>query len=226
MLGRTHIAGGVLAYGLVATILTPLSNSEIALGLTCTVLGSLIPDIDHAQSKISKSDILVGATSQAICSFTKHRGITHTPIGCVGFGLIGYFLVRAAVTYANANAAFMAAIIMFTLVHALGRRTSLEKFGGIAAIIVFIKYDAIAKILPVLPSLVLPQGYERYIGLCIFAGAVSHVLLDMFTPEGIMLLYPYRKRFHIAKIRTGSKNEVALTTICMGLIALDLATLI
>lgn len=54
--------------------------------------------------------------------------------------------------------------------------------------------------------LFLPAGLARYVP-AFSAGIGSHLLLDMFNQKGIPLLYPYRKRFHLMSIRSGSFLE-------------------
>lgn len=215
MLGKTHLAGGLAAFTALAITTGPLTKEEAAVEFVCCMLGSVLPDIDHKQSKISRSDIVVGAASEIICTFTKHRGITHTPIGCVLLALIGYFTARAAVPYANANAAFMAAIIIFTLVHCDTRKKKLNKFGGILAISTFFYYPHIAEAVTGLPNIAINSGYEVMVGISILVGALSHLLLDMLNPEGCMLLYPCKKRIHLARIRTGTKSEIVVTALCV-----------
>ena len=51
-----------------------------------------------------------------------------------------------------------------------------------------------------------PYCYSICSGLLI--GMLSHMCLDSLNPTGIMWLYPFRKkRYHIAKIKTGSPAE-------------------
>ena len=43
-----------------------------------------------------------------------------------------------------------------------------------------------------------------------FFGIFSHIFIDCFNPKGIHLLYPYKKRFSFAKIKTGGKMDTAI----------------
>ena len=48
-------------------------------------------------------------------------------------------------------------------------------------------------------------------------GITSHILLDMMTPTGVCLLYPYEKRYNIANFKMGSISEMILVAIFIGL---------
>ena len=57
------------------------------------------------------------------------------------------------------------------------------------------------------------QPIEPYINY-ILLGCISHVLLDMLTPSGVSLFYPFKKRIKIPLIKTGSWLETAFA-LCM-----------
>ena len=71
MLGKTHIAIGVLA----ALILLPFINvpSQIAF-IVIVVIGALLPDIDHEKSTINK----FCPVTRILPKFFKHRGFFHS----------------------------------------------------------------------------------------------------------------------------------------------------
>ena len=47
------------------------------------------------------------------------------------------------------------------------------------------------------------------IGIGVMSGYFSHLILDTLNPSGIMWLWPFsRRRFKVARIRTGSFTEV------------------
>ncbi len=73
----THVAGGILA----GTALTGTAfdvNTGIVIG--GAIIGSLLPDIDHTKSKISRTTVATSFVSHIIHMITKHRGVFHTPI--------------------------------------------------------------------------------------------------------------------------------------------------
>ncbi len=76
MRGNTHAYGGALAgaaYALTAGL--PATAAVTAVG--AGILGGLLPDIDHAHSKISGKAGILGSI---IRLFTTHRGVLHTPL--------------------------------------------------------------------------------------------------------------------------------------------------
>lgn len=86
---KTHISGGLmLTLGSVPILnsldVKPDSLVEVALLFGCAFIGSLLPDIDHPNSKINKYNPL----SAIICSFTKHRSITHSLLWMVIVSLV------------------------------------------------------------------------------------------------------------------------------------------
>lgn len=82
MNGGTHKLAGVCTGVIASSFLLnePYTTEKILLtGVLVggSILGSLIPDIDHKQSKIGKK---MKITSFIINKLCKHRGITHTPL--------------------------------------------------------------------------------------------------------------------------------------------------
>ncbi|MGL5766120.1 MAG: metal-dependent hydrolase, partial [Sarcina sp.] len=53
-------------------------------------------------------------------------------------------------------------------------------------------------------------------------GYISHLVLDLFTREGIELFFPFKFNFKVFNIRTGSKGELAFHKLLKFLIALAL----
>lgn len=85
MRGTTHITGGAAALA----IMTTSEGSEfqtLAVGTVIGVLGGLLPDIDHPNSKITHETKSLGTI---ISRLSKHRGVWHTPFlyACVWGGL-------------------------------------------------------------------------------------------------------------------------------------------
>lgn len=85
---KTHIAGGVLLTLSLSSFLQPSSLSEVSLLYGCTVIGSLLPDIDHPNSKINKYNPL----SSLISKFIRHRTLTHSLLWMVIVSLAGVIL--------------------------------------------------------------------------------------------------------------------------------------
>ncbi len=51
------------------------------------------------------------------------------------------------------------------------------------------------------------------IGLCL--GHLSHVFLDLFTNQGVSILYPLKYKFKLASFKTGGKVERAISQLIM-----------
>ena len=78
MMGNTHMTGGAVAALSVISVIGITSPVVIGLGMACAVSGSLFPDIDHPNSKLSRRNQLCSVVSNLVCSLTKHRGFCHT----------------------------------------------------------------------------------------------------------------------------------------------------
>lgn len=48
-----------------------------------------------------------------------------------------------------------------------------------------------------------------------FLGVMSHLLLDMLNPKGIPLLYPYPKKYRLARMKCGGKGEKVICAMLM-----------
>lgn len=82
MNGGTHKLAGVCTGVIASSFLLnePYTSEKVLLTgvlIGGSILGSLIPDIDHRQSKIGNK---MKITSFIINKLCKHRGITHTPL--------------------------------------------------------------------------------------------------------------------------------------------------
>lgn len=87
MLGKTHQIGGACSVIVLGSFLfpPPLSPAMLLYGgvmVAGSTLGSLLPDIDHTQSKISQKAKI---TSHVVSRMMGHRGWTHT---LLVFGLV------------------------------------------------------------------------------------------------------------------------------------------
>lgn len=90
---KTHITGGFLLTLTTVPLLTNLNIKpdglgEVALLFSCAIIGSILPDIDHPNSKINKYNPL----SSFICAIVKHRTFTHSLLWMVVVSLIGLLL--------------------------------------------------------------------------------------------------------------------------------------
>lgn len=60
-----------------------------------------------------------------------------------------------------------------------------------------------------------------YLLISFVIGYTGHLLLDTFTVEGIMWLYPFnKKKIHFTNIKTGSIFEYLISIICIPIVCL------
>jgi len=95
MTGKTHMLGGAAA-GVFASVYFQLPF-EAALATTAiSTLGSLVPDIDHKNSKISNAAKPVGTV---ISTLFGHRGLFHFWLFYLGFGIAGIIAFPQYIIY-------------------------------------------------------------------------------------------------------------------------------
>ena len=80
MMGKTHMAAGILAGELTALAYYRASIIPALIVISSAAIGSLLPDIDHPGSLLSSSTRLSRHISNSVAAVTPHRGLTHTPI--------------------------------------------------------------------------------------------------------------------------------------------------
>lgn len=83
MTAKTHMIVGVLCGAAYATATRELDLAVIAAGVSSSVVGSLVPDIDHHSSKISQKNIATTTVSKIVSALTSHRGIVHSLWFCI-----------------------------------------------------------------------------------------------------------------------------------------------
>lgn len=98
----THALGGAIAGVAVTSSMAVDDKVAVAAVMTGAVLGSLLPDIDHTRSKISKSSAATQVASYAVAAVTKHRGFFHTPL----FIVMVAALLSMAIQFSLSGAAY------------------------------------------------------------------------------------------------------------------------
>lgn len=91
MTGSTHAAGG-LAVGCAVGAALARWPGDLVTIITCAIfslLGALLPDIDHPDSMIGRR---LPGVSHATAAAFGHRGLVHTVWAAGGFGLLAFFL--------------------------------------------------------------------------------------------------------------------------------------
>ena len=81
MIGRTHAMGGILA-GELLLLAGAESGGAVPSGilLAAAAAGSLVPDIDHTGSTVSRSSVVSRMVSFGVSAFSEHRRFFHTPL--------------------------------------------------------------------------------------------------------------------------------------------------
>lgn len=79
MKGSTHALVGMTAVCIGAINLSDVSPEQVLASITLAGIGSLLPDIDHPQSFISRRFPL------PLWLFTRHRGITHSAFAIIAW---------------------------------------------------------------------------------------------------------------------------------------------
>lgn len=125
MMGKTHVIIGI-AYG---TALLPAlqrgdySIEQYSLVMVGLVIGSLLPDLDHPQSTISRMIPIVGGL---LSRLTRHRGILHSIMGvticwlvCVGLMIPAVAVTQDARLSAHIFAGMMIGYVLHVVADSL-----------------------------------------------------------------------------------------------------------
>lgn len=222
MLASTHRIGGIALGAVIPIMIEKYTNIQIenpfifvALTMSGGALGSLIPDIDSTTSTLGRR---VKPISKLISDKLGHRGGTHTILACFIFTFFCFFINEKIKTYLSINLN-NEKILMFSTINAFITVTScLFILGGIPSklrgplskkndiyIIVFL---TLATVFFTFKNIALAVSYIDIYIIGVVFGYISHILLDLFTKEGVPLLRPIIKyRFSLLPFKTGSFIE-------------------
>lgn len=198
MMWNTHIFGGMQA-GIILATATNAEPKTALLQIGAATLGSILPDIDQPNSKISRSDIVLNAAAKNLSKVTKHRREVHTVWASAIFAIIAavflFIATSSSVTGFSVLAGLIAAIIIDLLGFKIGIPMGVLLFFLIPNIIDF-------SLFTLDKSLIYP------LSLAVFFGCISHLIYDTINIQGIMWLHPFKKkRYKLGKIQTQSKEE-------------------
>lgn len=199
MTWKTHILGGMQA----GMLLVAVTNAEPKVALMevgIATLGSVLPDIDQSNSKISRSDLVLNFISKQLSKVTKHRREVHTVWASFLFALLCSLFLLGATSASATGFSFLAGIIIAIIIDLLGFKIGIPM--GILAFFMLPQFIKIS-VITLDTKLILP--------LCIalFLGCLSHLVYDTFNLQGIMWLHPFKKkRYKLAKIQTTSQEEL------------------
>ena len=101
MMGKTHLAAGILAGELTALAYYHASIIPALIVIGSAAIGSLLPDIDHPGSLLSSSSRLSRHISNSIAAVTPHRGLTHTPIFAGLIIAVLYYFLQQRISYCD-----------------------------------------------------------------------------------------------------------------------------
>lgn len=198
MIWKTHILGGIQA-GIVMAAVTNADPKTAALEIGAAAIGSILPDIDQPNSKISRSDLVLSGISKQLSKVTKHRREVHTVWASFLFGVISYGILMLAAG---------ASVTGFSFFIGLAAAILIDLFGGKIGIIVgtvlffLIPHYVDSAWFTFDKSLILPGS------IAVFIGCISHLIYDSVNKQGIMWLHPFKKkRYRIGTIQTESKEE-------------------
>ena len=101
MMGKTHLAAGILAGEITALAYYRASIIPALIVIGTAAIGSLLPDIDHPGSLLSSSTRLSCHISNSIAAVTPHRGLTHTPIFAGLIIAVLYYFLQQRISYCD-----------------------------------------------------------------------------------------------------------------------------
>ena len=170
------------------------------------VFASLLPDVDHGGSEVSKFLPFIHHT-------LPHRGPTHSIIGVAAFGfglqfLLGYSTILSVIL-------LIAGLIgVYYLEKLLERRTTqvagmTNGFFSRKQVQLIIKLTSTVLTIFILSLLFLiwKERFRQEIILLLTIGFAGHLLGDFVTKDGIPLLWPFKIRMGLKLFRTGSWVE-------------------
>lgn len=203
MCGKTHKVGGLCLGIITGSLLLhpPFTINKIILAcilIIWAIIGSLLPDIDHQGSTISKKRSF-SVTLNKLMSKNRflQQGILKI-VFCPIFIIMALFICIISLLLS-----FLSKII-----------TNLFEHRGITHAPV--TYIVISLLLAVfIPTF---SGFSQYVYICsligVFVGAISHILMDSLTVDGTPWFYPLsKKKYRILKLRTGH-GEIFVSITC------------
>jgi inner membrane protein len=178
--------------------------------LAFVVFASLLPDIDHPNSEISRF-------FPFISKILPHRGITHSIFATLVFGTVLWFMLG------NYNQELGYALVAFALIgvfylHKLTtkRTKQLQKLTGdflsqgqLRFLIKVFSVILIAFISSLL-LVVFNNKFREEILILLTIGYFTHLIGDFVTKDGIPLFWPINSRLGLKLFRTGSFVEVII----------------
>ena len=211
MTGKTHITIGLMT-GLLLTKYGVITNGSDMIVLPFIVscgVGATLPDIDHHNSMITNK---AGVVGRIIQKTTKHRGFYHSIMSLAllyGVTLLLAAKIEENMMYATVVLGIIALMVLLPYIAKFTGASSKLNTNQLSTLTALVTLTAVVSIVisgkPLM--LVMTSIFE---GLVV--GAASHVLADMFNPDGVPLLWPIPTKFRmpIIRITTGTPTEHGL----------------
>lgn len=217
MMGRTHATSGAAAFmasvPLLHTVGVSITPAGLALGTVAAAGSAMLPDLDHPHASATRSlgplTRLAGAITAAVSG--GHRQGTHSLLGIAAFTAAGWAAGQANDLALGLWLAFLFALAAAAVRVRFSRATILHTTGCLIAATALVS------------SSLLTETPAALIATACGIGAAAHVLGDMLTREGCPLLWPWKHRFRLARLRTGGLVEQLVVGPAFAIAAVALA---
>lgn len=227
MLGKTHRLGGIMIGAVTPVVLEKVIHTNIdnTLLFTCTTMaggaiGSLLPDLDHPNSIISKK---LKPISKVVREFAHHRGITHTLLGWIIFGIISLIISHLSINFLQKSIDYYEKVGMAIICGLIISSSVAFIFNSINKYTHIVKKKEIKKLYVAgflfgfILVFVFTKSALQYVPVYLLGMSLGygvHILYDMFTVSGAPFFYPFSKKaFRFSKFKTGGIIEVIASII-------------
>lgn len=210
MTGKSHYAIGCATALAVAAVGLSRNNVMLVATALTTPFGSMLPDIDHPNSKLGKKRVEAAKKSKkAIVGVVAGYGAVTTIYGLVTAGTVG-----AVTSIASLAMYVVPALFVLRTLNSKKVKDKTEFFrkhrGILHTALAALSIAAGAKLSPILILETLLFG--------ISIGYLTHLFADMQTERGCPLLYPITKkniRFPLY-CKTGTRGETLMVALDIG----------
>lgn len=219
MQAKTHEVTGISFAVIASAVQFGLDINRLPYGtamIAGATLGSLMPDIDHGGSRISRKHEYISAI---LGSKLKHRGITHSLLANLVVMIVCYsaalllHLVYNDMAIGKLVVSGMMVLIFCILynyiyfVRKMVNRISKEGRLIVSLLVAGIAYYCAEQLVDV----------SLYLAFGITLGYFSHLFADMCTVSGLAILQPFNDRvFKLANFHTG-ENEGIFRAACVAI---------
>lgn len=203
MMRASHALSGSVAWLAAVPLVnlaTPLRPWDVAVGTVACAGTALLPDFDHPSSTVAYT---FGWPTRKLASLVArasggHRHGTHSFLGAALAGLAAWATVAAGDALGFGPLAWAPLVLAFGLgLRGLGWTRSGTRASASAFVGCAVAAWAVA---------LLGARFE-WIPWAYAIGALAHIAGDLFTPQGVPLLWPYPTRLTVPLVDTNSLLE-------------------